>query len=63
VVLFTVTGAQVPVIPFVEVSGSGAKGSPVQIGPTGLKVVVTFGVILIVIVALVAHSPTLGVKV
>jgi hypothetical protein len=63
VVLLTATGDHVPVIPFVEVRGNGAKGSPVQMGPTGLNVVITFGFITIVIVAVVAHSPAEGVKV
>jgi hypothetical protein len=63
VVLSTTTGNHVPVIPFVEVRGNCAKGSPVQIGPTGLKVVGTFGIIVIVKVVVVAHSPGKGVKV
>ena len=31
-------GAQIPVTPFVEVVGKGAKIAPKQIGVTGLKI-------------------------
>ena len=61
-VLFN-AGDQVPVIPFVEVVGKAAKVAPVQIGFTVANVGVTFGLTVIVIVALVAFCPTVGVKV
>ncbi len=56
-------GAQVPVIPLVEVVGKAAKVSPEQIAATGVKVGVTFGLTVIVKVVVVAHCPTVGVKV
>jgi hypothetical protein len=65
VALLFKAGDHVPEIEgtFVEVVGSGTNAFPIQIGPTGLKVVVTFGIIVIVIVALVAQYPADGVKV
>ena len=33
-----IAGDQVPVIPLLEIVGSGNSGSPEQIGPTGLNV-------------------------
>jgi hypothetical protein len=62
VVLFK-AGAQVPVIPLVEVVGRGANGSPEQIAATGLKVGVIFGLTVMVSVAVVAHCPAVGVNV
>ena len=62
IVLFNI-GAHVPVIPFVEVVGSGAKTSPLQIGATDAKVGVTFWLTVIVNVVVVAHWPVFGVKV
>ena len=56
-------GAQVPVIPFVEVVGNGAKVAPEQIGATALNVGVTFGLTVMVNVVVVAHCPAVGVKV
>lgn len=56
-------GAQVPVIPLVEVVGKGDNPAPEQIAETGVKRGVTFGFTLIVIVAVVAHCPVVGVKV
>ena len=50
-------------MPLVEVVGSGVKVAPEQIGATALNVGVTFGLTVIVIVAVVAHCPALGVKV
>ena len=49
------TGAQLPVMPLVEVVGSADKVVPEQIGATALNVGVTFGLIVIVKVAVVAH--------
>jgi hypothetical protein len=56
-------GAQVPVIPLVEVVGNGVIIAPEQTAGTGLKSGVTFGFTVIVIVAVVAHCPAVGVKV
>ena len=53
-VLFN-AGAQVPVIPLLEVVGSAVNVAPEQIGPTGSKVGVTLGFTTIVNVVVVAH--------
>ena len=63
VVLFTVAGLQVPVIPFVDVVGSVGATAPLQIGAIGLKVGNTEGLTVTVSVVVVAHCPTPGVKV
>ena len=63
-VLLTTAGDQVPVIPFVDVSGSTGAVDPSHIDATGLKVGVTIGVIVISkVVAAVAHWPAAGVNV
>jgi hypothetical protein len=56
-------GAQAPVMPLIEVVGSGASAAPEQIAATGLKVGRTFGLTVIVSVAVVAHCPAAGVNV
>ena len=56
-------GAQVPVIPLLEVVGKAVNVAPEQIGATELNVGVTFGLTVIVKVAVVAHCPAAGVKV
>ncbi|MET3886008.1 hypothetical protein [Niastella sp. OAS944] len=56
-------GAQVPVIPLLEVVGSGDKVAPEQIGATAANVGVTFGLTVIVKVVVVAHCPAPGVNV
>lgn len=56
-------GDHVPVIPLLDVVGKADKLPPKQIAATALKVGVTFGVTLMVNVAVVAHSPASGVKV
>ena len=61
-VLFN-AGAQVPLIPLLDVVGNGDKGAPEQIGVTALKVGVTFGLTAMINVAVVAHWPAVGVKV
>jgi hypothetical protein len=61
-VLFS-AGAQVPAIPLLEVVGSGASVAPEHIGATAVNVGVTFGLTVIVKVAVVAHCPAVGVKV
>jgi hypothetical protein len=56
------TGDQVPVIPLFEVVGI-AKEVPEQIEFTCVNVGVTFGLTVIVIVAVVVHNPPVGVKI
>ena len=63
VVVLSKAGDQVPVIPFVEVVGSGASVPPEQIGATALKVGVMFGLTVMVKVVVVAHCPAVGVNV
>ena len=48
-------GAQVPVIPLVEVVGNGANTAPEQIGAIALNVGVILGLTVIVKVVVVAH--------
>ena len=50
-------------MPLFEVVGSADKVDPEQIGATALNVGVTFGLTVIVKVAVVAHCPAVGVKV
>ena len=59
--LFT-AGSQLPVNPFVEVSGSESV-PPTHIGAMGLNVGAAGGPTLTVMVADVAHCPDVGVKV
>ena len=61
-VLFS-AGDQVPVIPLLEVNGKAAKVAPEQMGATAVKVGVTCGLTVMVMVVVVAHCPVLGVKV
>ena len=56
-------GNQLPVMPFFEVIGSGAKPSPEQMAATASKVGVTDGFTVMVSAAVVAHCPADGVKV
>ena len=53
-VLFS-AGAQVPVIPLVDVVGNGANTAPEQMGATAVNVGVMFGLTVIVNVVVVAH--------
>ena len=62
VVLFKL-GFQVPWILLVEVVGSADKVAPEHIGATCVNVGVTLGFTTMVIVAVVAHCPALGVNV
>ena len=48
-------GLHKPVIPLVDVVGNEASAAPEQIAATGLNVGVTFGLTVIVNVAVVAH--------
>jgi hypothetical protein len=61
-VLFT-AGDQVPVITFVEVVGNAAKVAPEQIALTCVNVGVTFGSTVMVIVATLLQTASVGVKV
>jgi hypothetical protein len=63
VVVLSKAGDQVPVIPLLEVVGSGDRVAPEHIGATAVNVGVTFGLTVIVIVAVVAHCPAVGVNV
>ena len=63
VVVLFIAGAQVPVIPLLDVVGSAASAAPEQIAATAVKVGVTFGLTVIVSVVVVAHWPAVGVKV
>ena len=56
-------GAQVPVMPLLEVVGNGDKTAPEQIAATGLNVGVIFGLTIMVSIVVVAHWPAVGVKV
>ena len=50
-------------IPLLEVVGNGASVAPEQIGATAVNVGVTFGLTVIVNVAVAAHCPAVGVNV
>ena len=56
-------GAQVPVIPFIEVVVNGASAAPEHIDATAANVGVTLGVTVMVKVVVVAHCPAVGVNV
>ena len=56
-------GAQVPVIPLLEVVGNGDSVAPEHMGAIVLKVGVMFGLTVMVNVAVVAHCPAVGVNV
>jgi hypothetical protein len=56
-------GAHVPVTPLLDVVGKGDKVAPAQIDATAVNVGVTFGLTVIVNVAVVAHCPAVGVNV
>ena len=55
VVLSTVAGDQVPVIPLVDVVGNIGAEAPLHIGAIAAKVGVTLGVMVTVRVVVVAH--------
>ena len=61
-VLFS-AGAQVPVMPLVDVVGNAVSVAPEHIGATAVNVGVIFGLTVIVKVVVVAHCPAVGVKV
>jgi hypothetical protein len=63
VVLLTVAGLQVPVMPLVEVVGKIGAAVPLQIAAIAANVGVTIGLTVIVIVFVMAQSPAVGVNV
>jgi hypothetical protein len=56
-------GAQVPVMPLLEVVGSADRVSPSQIGGTALNVGVILELTVMINVVVVAHKPAVGVNV
>ena len=60
--MLSITGDQVPVTPLFEVVGI-ANEVPKQIAATCVNVGVTFGFTVIIIVAVEAHNPVVGVNV
>jgi hypothetical protein len=50
-------------MPLLEVVGNGASVAPEHIGVTAVNAGVMFGLTVIVKVVVVAHCPTVGVKV
>ena len=64
VAVLLIAGDHVPVIPLLEVVGNAANAPPLHIGETAVKVgVVGEEFTVIVKVVVVAHCPTVGVKV
>jgi len=63
VVLLTVAGLHVPVIPLFDVVGNTGATEPEQTGAIAVKVGVTFTLTVIVSVVVVAHNPAVGVNV
>jgi hypothetical protein len=63
VVVLSNAGAHEPVMPLLDVVGSGAGVAPEHIGATAVNVGVMFGLTVIVNVVVVAHCPAVGVKV
>jgi hypothetical protein len=63
VVLLTVAGFQVPVIPFVDVVGKTGAVAPLHIAGIAANVGVIIGFTITVIVGDVAHWPVAGTKV
>src|SRR5678815_4634226 len=63
VAVLSSAGDQVPVMPFVDVVGNGDNTAPEHIGATAANVGVTFGLTVMVSVAVVAHWPAAGVNV
>jgi hypothetical protein len=59
VVLFN-AGDQEPVMPFKEVVGNTDNAAPEQIAATGVKVGITFGLMVTEVVAVTAAQPPLA---
>ena len=62
VVVLSIAGAQVPVIPLLEVVGNGDNVAPEHIGATAVNVGVILELTVMVKVVVVAHWPASGVK-
>ena len=60
--MLTIAGFQVPVIELVDVVGKTGRVEPEHIGAMAVKVGVTVGFTVTLIVVPIAHSPILGVK-
>ena len=56
-------GDQVPVMPLLDVVGKETNVEPEQIGATCVNNGVTFGLTVMVMVAVVAHKPAVGINV
>ena len=56
-------GLQVPVMPLLEVVGSGSAVAPTQYGPNCVNTGVILGLTTTSIVVVVAQRPAVGVKV
>jgi len=63
VVVLSIAGDHVPVMPLFDIVGNELIVAPEQNGPMDANVGVIFGVMVIVKVAVVAHCPAVGVKV
>ena len=63
VVVLSKAGDQFPIIPLLEVVGSGVNVAPEHIGATAVKVGIVLLFTVIVNVVVVAHWPTVGVNV
>ena len=61
--MLLMVGLQVPVMPLTEVVGRTGMTEPEQYGPIAANTGVTFSLIVMVKVAVVAHWPASGVKV
>lgn len=59
VAVLSITGDQVPVIPFVDVVGNGARAFPEQIAGTALKVGVAVALVLMVTVSVICEPQAL----
>lgn len=62
-IVLTVAGFQVPVIPLFEVLGNIGAVPLKQTGAIGSNIGKMFGLTVISIVVVVAHNPAVGVKV
>jgi len=63
VAVLSKAGAHVPVMPLFDVVGNAVNVAPEQIGATAVNIGITFGLTVIVNVAVVAHCPAVGVNV
>ena len=63
VVVLSNAGDHVPVTPLVDVVGRAARASPLHIADTAANVGKVAGFTVIINVVVVAHCPTVGVKV